>query len=89
MGLAHADVQGEMLQSLWRHASGCCGRAGSCDVEGVVAEAGPWSQWVVPPETRLLDGGTSEGQGQPLMSAPAIVNVTIAHVGEVIAHFGE
>ena len=54
-----------------------------------MAEAGPWSQWVVPPETMLLDGGTSEGQGQPLMSAPAIVNVTIAHVGEVIAHFGE
>lgn len=54
-----------------------------------VAETGPRSQWVVPPGTRLLDGGTSEGQGQPLMSAPTVVNVTIAQVGEVIAYFGE
>ena len=78
-----------MLQSLWRCAFGCCGRAGSCEAEGVVAETGPWSQWVVPLQMRLLDGGTSEGHGQPFMSAPTVFNVTIAHIGEVIAHFGE
>lgn len=80
-GLAHSDIQGEMLQSLWRRAFGCCGRAGICDVEGVRGRERP----VVPVGSalgmRLLDGGNSERQGQPWMSAPTVFNIVIVHVG--------
>lgn len=39
------------------------------------------------PGMRLLDGGNSERQGQPWMSAPTVFNTVIVHVGAVI--FGE
>ena len=52
-GLAHSDIQGEMLQSLWRRAFGCCGRAGSCDMEGVRGRERP----VVPGDPGALPRG--------------------------------
>lgn len=31
----------------------------------------------------------TRGMGNPSSSAPTVFNVTIAHIGEMIAHFGE
>lgn len=51
--------------------------AGSCSGGSRLAETGPWSQWVVPLQMRLLDGGTSEGHGQPFMSAPTVFSMRL------------